>query len=294
MTPRLGIIGEPVAHSLSPQIFAHLFRAAKLAARYDVWPTPARELSARLETMRRDAAIVGANVTIPHKEAVLPLMDSLHPSAREVGAVNCIRVRRMGGARARLEGHNTDVAGLDACLSRISAPTARGRGATMVILGAGGAARAAAAAGLRRKTWQIRICARNLPQARALARAHARLTAVAWAERMSALATCDILVNASAGGMEGMAALEIDAAALPLGAAVMDLVYRPLATPLLRAASARGLVTMDGLYMLVFQALDNYRIWFPADAHADMTARFFPPLYRLCRQTLTAAAAPPC
>lgn len=280
---RLGLIGDPVGHSLSPRIFAWLFRRAGLKAQYELWPTGAAQLPQRMEALRKAPDLHGANVTIPHKQAVLPHLDALHASARRIGAVNCI-CKRDG----RLEGRNTDVAALAACLQRLSVAA---RAPCLVILGAGGAARAAMAAGLRRKHWRVIVCARRASQARALERAQPGLELVPWAQRSRILRQCDILLNASAGGMEGMDALEIDVAALPLGAAVLDLVYRPRTTPLLRAAAARGLVSMDGLYMLIFQALENYRLWFPAAAALDIRT-IFPALYQTCRRALAEIPSP--
>lgn len=252
----VGLIGDPVAHSLSPAIQQPALDALGVAARYDLWPTPAADLPARIVTLRAPD-VLGANVTVPHKLAVMDLLDEVSPLARRAGAVNTI-VQHDG----RLRGDNTDVHGFAAALAEI-APEGAIRPA--LILGAGGAARAVVLALGERGGPPVMVANRDPARAGRLAAdlspTPIRIVGYDDAALGTALAEATLLVNATSVGWHGEEAplplglLE----ALPAGALVVDLTYRE--TALLAAARARGLATLDGLPMLVHQGARALELW---------------------------------
>lgn len=272
-----GLIGFPVGHSLSPRMQQAAFDALGIPARYVLWETPPAELAARVAALR-EPEILGANVTIPHKTAVLSLLDEVAEGARLVGAVNTIlRVEAANGVR--LVGHNTDVPGLRRALAEVSAGTppagppstgereerARRR---VLVLGAGGAARAALAVA-HMEGAAVRVAARRLAAARALldtgpASGADALNLADAARLAETLAETDVLVNATPAGMgdPDAAPFPLDLLArLPAYAVVVDLVYAPPETALVRAARARGLWACGGLPMLLYQGAEAFTLW---------------------------------
>lgn len=267
--PYAEVIGDPVAHSKSPLI--HDFWLAKLgiAAEYRKTRVRPDQLAAYLAARRGDPGWRGCNVTVPHKEAVLPLIETLDPSAGRVGAVNTI----VAGAGERLIGHNTDVDGILAALpAALMAP-----GAEVCLIGAGGAARAALAACKRRGIAKIRISARDRPAAERL-RAEFRLEGrVAALDDAHNIRTAEVIINATSLGMIGKPAMPqaiLDHLADPLlpGVVVFDMVYAPLDTALLVAARSVGSRTVDGLQMLVAQAAAAFALFFGARAPREHDA----------------------
>jgi shikimate dehydrogenase len=253
---RVGVIGDPVAHSLSPALQQPALDALGIPARYELWPTPAAELPRRVAGLR-EAEVLGANVTVPHKLAVMDLIDEVSTTARRAGAVNTI-INRSG----RLLGENTDVAGFAAALGEVDpAPASR----RALILGAGGAARAVVlaldAAGVR----DIAIANRGRERAQGLAGdlAPIPLTVLDLSQESlrSALPRVMLLVNATALGWHaGETPLPLDLLALlPADAIVVDLTYRD--TDLLLAARRSGRRTLDGLPMLVHQGARALELW---------------------------------
>lgn len=245
---RLGVIGDPVAHSISPAMHQPALDALGIDAVYERWHTPLAELPARIASLRQPEAL-GANVTVPHKRAVMALIDEVTPLARKAGAVNTI-VERDGV----LVGDNTDVHGFAASL-RETFPEAGTRPA--LILGAGGAARAVALALAEMGAAAIVIVNRDRARADALAAdlALEKLRVAAWGDEEldEEIATASLLVNATSLGWHA-GELPVDARRLdhlPRSAVVVDLTYRD--TDLLEAARDRGLGTLDGLGMLVHQ-----------------------------------------
>ncbi len=241
------VIGWPVEHSRSPLIHNEWIRRLGLRAEYRREAVPP-ERFADFVTHLADHGYAGANVTVPHKEAVLALSrpDAL---AQAVGAANTVWLD--GGA---LRATNTDVEGfvasLDAGVPGFAKDTERA-----VVLGAGGAARAVVFGLLERGVRHIHVVNRSLDRAtRMRQRFGDRVTPSVWERRNDLLAETALLVNTTTLGMAGQPRLEIDLAALPAGAVVADIVYAPLVTPLLAAAGARGLRTVDGLGMLLHQA----------------------------------------
>ena len=241
---KLGVIGDPVAHSISPAMQQPALNAIGLDATYERWQTSAAELSERIASLRQPG-ILGANVTVPHKQAVMPLLDEISPLARQVGAVNTIVSR--GG---RLSGDNTDVYGFATSLLETCADAAARK---VVILGAGGAARGVAIALTQIGVPSITIVNRNRERAAALCADLGFAEMRAHAGDQLPLGDAGILINATSLGWKA-GDMPIDAyalSALPAHALVVDLTYRD--TDLIDAARARGLATLDGLGMLVHQ-----------------------------------------
>lgn len=238
------------------------FAALHIDASYALWPTTLAALPARVASLR-DPAIWGANVTIPHKRAVLSLIDAITPAAAQIGAVNTI-INRSG----ILTGDNTDADGLAAALREVG----RDHIHAAVILGAGGAARGAIIALAQLGARDIHIAARRAEMAAALANEMAeavtdsRLTGGALAEGASdlalALGQADVVVNATPLGMAqtpGLPLSTAQVAEIAAAALVLDLITAP--TPLLTAAQARGLATMNGLPMLLHQGALAFTRW---------------------------------
>lgn len=232
------------------------FEALGLDGRYEAWDVPPAALPAALERLRASSTLFGANVSVPHKLAVLPLVDEVSAEADRLGAVNTI-VRR----DRRLLGHNTDAVGLAAALRELERPLARGRA---VVLGAGGAARAAVAVFVDAGC-AVQVYNRSAERAVGLVRAwrSAGDVAAVDAERLAAaVARADWVVNATSVGMPGGAAgSPLPPGVLPERGAVVDLVYAPTPTPLVVAARTAGLATQDGRAMLVHQGAAAFTAW---------------------------------
>lgn len=213
----------------------------------------------------------GANITVPHKEAAFRLVDELDDDARAIGAVNTIICKDDG----RLIGRNTDGYGFIANL-RANAATWRAGAGPAVVLGAGGAARGVIHALLAAGVPQVRIANRTAARARAMAEEMGdRVEAIAWDERGAALADAALLVNTTSLGMTGQPPLEIDLSDLAADAVVTDIVYSPLETSLLAAARARGNPVVDGLGMLLHQAVPGFEAWFGVRATVTEELRRF-------------------
>ncbi|RIA55179.1 shikimate dehydrogenase [Dichotomicrobium thermohalophilum] len=253
--PQACVIGWPVAHSRSPLIHGYWLEKYDLPGRYDKQAVPPEDFPEFLDRFA-ESGLIGANVTVPHKELAYELVDRREPAAEAVQAVNTIWLDD-----GQLVGDNTDVYGFLANLDE-GAPGWDG-GSRAAVIGAGGAARAVLKGLIDRGFSEIRLANRTFAKAQGLAEAFGpAVRAIAWAERDAMLDGCALLVNTTSLGMEGSPALEIDLAALPSDAVVTDIVYVPLQTPLLRAAKARGLRTVDGLGMLLHQAVPGFARWF--------------------------------
>jgi shikimate dehydrogenase len=264
-----GVIGDPVAHSRSPAIHNAAFAHLSLPARYELWPTPAAGLAARVASLRAEH-ILGANVTLPHKVAVLELLDRLDPAVSVIGAANTI-IREADGT---LTGANTDAPAFLESLREDGDYEPAGQ--TAVILGASGAARAAAVALVGAGVARLFVVNRSLAKAEALlgdvlaaASADPLLYALAPgdAELADVLASAGLVVNATSLGWQGDE-MPLPAELLPPGALIFDLVYR--STPLLRAAAERGARPLDGSGMLVRQAALAFERWTGQTAPLDV------------------------
>jgi shikimate dehydrogenase len=260
-----GVIGWPVAHSRSPRLHGFWLARHGIDGAYVPLAVPPGRLAEALRGLLA-AGFRGANVTLPHKEAALSLCDELEASARRAGAVNTLRFE--GG---RILGANTDGFGFLESL-REQAPGFDPRSGPAVVLGAGGAARAIAAA------LQDAGCPRIVLVNRTRARAEALAAALGGTVEVAdhpPLAEAALLVNTTSLGMAGQPPLPIDLAPLPAAAVVADIVYVPLQTPLLAAARARGLVAVDGLGMLLHQARPGFAAWFGVMPEVDAELRTF-------------------
>lgn len=264
-----GVIGRPVRHSLSPIIHNAWLAAAGLDGVYvALSPSPDR-VGALIDGLR-GGVIRGLNVTLPYKEQALALADQASDRAASAGAANLLVFAEDG----RVLADNTDGHGLLAAFAA-QAPGFRPAEEPVVILGAGGAARGAAAAFVAAGAPQVRLVNRTRTKAVAIAEALGeRVTVFGWDELNSAMAGAGALVNATALGLEGGTPLELDFTALPREAVVMDMVYRPLHTPLLTRARAAGHPIVDGLEMLVRQAEPSFEAFFgqPPPASVDVRA----------------------
>ncbi|MGQ9668168.1 MAG: shikimate dehydrogenase [Anaerolineae bacterium] len=259
-----GIIGWPVEHSLSPVMHNAAFEALGLNWCYAAFPVPPELLGDAVQGLRA-LGIAGANVTIPHKEAVIPFLDVLSPAARAVGAVNTISVDG-----EYLLGDNTDVHGFLAALDRADVPL---HGRRALVLGAGGSARAAVY-GLLLRGAEVIIHARTPARARRLAD---DMRAVVEGGRVEAVehapAEVDLVVNCTPVGMwphhDGESPLPANVQLRP-SMAVMDLVYRPLETVLLRQARLAGARAVSGLEMLVWQGVVAFEHWTGREAPVEV------------------------
>jgi shikimate dehydrogenase len=252
------IIGWPVAHSRSPLIHGYWLSKYNIKGSYEKQPVRPGELEAFLQGMPA-RGFRGCNVTLPHKEAAFAAAARKHSEARAVGAANTLWYED-----GELACDNTDGAGFMSHLAAsVPAFDARACGVA-AILGAGGAARAIAHAFLSAGVDDIRLFNRTRSRADAVAAFFGpRVKAYAWREALDRSRDAGILVNATTLGMAGAGGeVALDLAALDAGCVVADLVYVPLITPLLAAAKARGLTTVDGLGMLLHQAVPGFEKWF--------------------------------
>ncbi len=256
-SPRAGVCGWPIAHSRSPLIHGYWLKTLGIDGVYERVAVPPGEFPAFAASIGRDR-LVGANVTLPHKEAAFAACDRLAADASGSGAVNTLW--RENGA---LCGDNTDVAGFLANLDA-GAPDWRREAETAVVLGAGGAARAIVYALQSRGVERIAIVNRSTPRAEALAARFGAVAAAAWRELPRWLAEADLLVNATTLGMTGEGALDVDLAPMKKTAVIADIVYIPLATPLIESARRRDLRAVEGLGMLLHQAAPGFERWFGA------------------------------
>jgi shikimate dehydrogenase len=269
MTRRVVLIGHPVAHSLSGEMQQAAFDAGGIDARYELWDRLPIALPEAIEELREDA-FLGANVTIPHKERVAPMMDRLTEEAAAIGAVNTIT--RDG---RRLVGHNTDAAGFKVALDRIVGQQKMPKAA--VVLGAGGGARAVVHGLITEGFTRVIVFNRHLHRAEGLVRhfarsaAHMELRALPWHESIieAELAKAKLLVNATSIGLASDES-PVPGELLTGDLLVLDLIYDR--TRLLRDAQAAGCVTMDGELMLLHQGAAAFTLWTGLEAPLELMA----------------------
>lgn len=270
--PYAEVIGDPIAHSKSPLIHTFWLEHLGLDADYRACRVPAADLPQYLAQRRADPDWRGCNVTIPHKEAVAPLLDAPDARASAIGAVNTIVHRPDGG----LAGTNTDVDGIAAAVGGLALA-----GRTAAVIGAGGAARAAFAFLAAQDCREVRVLARS-PDKAARAAAECGLAAriVPFAPGSGGFDGAALVVNATQLGMSGQDAMPgfvLDELTGTTGdALVFDMVYAPLDTALLQTARAQGLGTADGLVMLIGQAATAFERFFgvspPREFDAELRA----------------------
>ena len=273
---RVGLIGQGLKHSLSAVMQQAALDHHGLDALYELWDTQPEGVEQRVASLRAEDCL-GANVTVPHKQAVIPFLDELDGIATRAGAVNTI-VRREG----RLTGHNTDVTGFSRAVQEAGFEV---RGARAAVLGAGGGARAVTLALIEGGAGAISISDAVPTRAEALMNALRGLasagTAVAWTrwgegDFQRSLRECGLLVNCTPVGMrfgpaEGESAVAVEL--IPPGYLAFDLVYNPEETPFLAAARSRGARAAGGLAMLVSQGAASFRLWTGLDAPVEIMFR---------------------
>ena len=262
MTKFVGLIGHGLKHSISPQFQQAAFDYLGLDISYEVWETEQGALEKLVDEIR-DPSRLGANVTIPYKEAALPLLDEVDQIACRIGAVNTI-VNHEG----KLIGYNTDSRGFLRALREDGAFEPRGK--RCVLLGAGGAARAVGFSLLDAGVNSLAILNRTVGRGEALAWdlkvSDTGVIALSWKDgrALKALAECDLLVNCTSVGMKDSATegqSPLGARLIPKRALVYDVVYNPLVTPLLAAAQKAGARALGGLPMLVYQGAAAFELW---------------------------------
>lgn len=252
---RAFVIGHPIAHSRSPLIHGHWLRTYAIAGSYEAVDVAPDAIDAFLESLPT-SGFVGGNVTIPHKEAAFARCQSRDAAAEAIGAVNTLWVDETGVC-----GRNTDAYGFLANLDDRRPGWRSARNA--LVLGAGGAARAIVHALQTAGLEKVTLANRTAERAGALAQAFGpQVTVAPWEDLEAAASDADLVVNTTALGMKSEGRLPLDVAWLPAHAIVTDIVYVPLMTPLLEAAQARGLVVVDGLGMLLHQAVPGFEQWF--------------------------------
>lgn len=252
-----GLLGWPVAHSRSPVIHNHWIERYGVQGRYVLFPVPPEQLAAALKGLSV-LRMRGCNVTTPHKQAVMPLLDHVDPLAQRIGAVNTIVVEPDGSLR----GFNNDGNGFVQSI-RDARPDWRPDAGPITVLGAGGAARAVVASLAVQGAREIRVVNRTYERAQELqTRLGPPVVAMRWEQREHALAGIALLANATNQGMAGKPPLDIALDRLPKQAIVGDLIYTPPVTPLLAAARARGNPTVNGLGLLLNQARPAFNAWF--------------------------------
>lgn len=253
---RACVIGWPIAHSRSPMIHGWWLQRYGIAGTYTREPVRPEELAGFLGHLAQ-RGFVGCNVTIPHKEEAFRLADRRLAAAQAIGAANTLWLEG-----DTLVADSTDGEGFMANL-KATAPGFTAEGRPVAVLGAGGAARSIVHALLEDGAAEVRIINRTLARAEALT-AHfgSRVSPIVWDEKERACRDAALVVNTTSLGMTGQAPLDFDVAGLAEGTVVADIVYVPLLTPLLAAARARGLPIVDGLGMLLHQAVPGFARWF--------------------------------
>ncbi len=263
-----GVMGWPVAHSASPRLHGFWLERYGVDGAYVPLAVAPKDLVTCLRALPK-LGFAGVNLTVPHKEAAVAAVDSLSDSARRIGAVNTVVVRRDGS----LHGENSDAFGFLESLGA-GAPNWVATDGPVVVVGAGGAARAVCVALADAGVAEIRVVNRTAARAEALAGSlEGPITVMPWRERSAALSGAGLVVNATTLGMTGQPALDMDLNSLPGEAVVSDVVYTPLRTPLLADAARRGHSAVDGLGMLLHQARPGFAAWFGVEPEVSPELR---------------------
>jgi len=277
VTQFIGVIGYPLKHSVSPDFQQAALDYCKLDIRYEAWEVKADDLPSAINRLRQPQNL-GANITVPYKEAVIRLLDRIDDFARLVGAVNTV-VNRDG----RLAGFNTDAVGFLKALREDASFEPENK--EVLILGAGGAARAVSFSLLQEKVNTLIIASRSLAKAESLAGALTKqaanskmkteIAAVALpsANLTKVVVHCQLIVNCTTVGMKhssGEGKSPLASRLIHKDALVYDLVYNPSRTPLLKMAKAAGAKTIGGLPMLVYQGAASFKLWTGREAPLDI------------------------
>jgi len=252
-----GLLGWPVAHSRSPVIHNHWLAQHGIPGRYVLFPVPPEKLEAAVRGIAA-LGLRGCNVTTPHKQAIFPLLDRVDDLARRIGAVNTVVVEKDGS----LTGFNNDGNGFIQSLRDV-APTWTPASGPILVLGAGGAARAVVASLAAQGATEIRIANRTLEKSQEIADAVGpSVKVLRWDQRNDAMDGVALLANSTSLGMTGKPTLDVSLDRLPTSALVGDLIYIPPETRLLTGARLRGNITVNGLGLLLNQARPAFNAWF--------------------------------
>jgi len=255
-----GVMGWPVMHSRSPLLHNHWFTTYGLAGSYVPLAIEPDALGPALRALH-PLKFAGCNLTIPHKETALGIVDEIHPTAKLMGAISCVTVTRDGG----LIGSNNDGYGFIESIVEAK-PNWRADSGPIVVIGAGGGARAVIYSLAERGAREIRVINRTFARAKNLEDTFGGpVKAYMWDDRTKAVHDCAMLVNTTSQGMIGMAPLDMPLNTLSASALVADIIYIPRETPLLREARLRGNATVNGLGMLLHQARPAWKAWFNLD-----------------------------
>lgn len=260
-----GIFGWPVAHSRSPRLHGFWLKRHGIDGAYLPFAVQPQDFAVAVRGLRA-AGFCGGNVTIPHKLAAFDICDVVDATAQRAGAVNLLVFRETG-----IHGFNTDGLGFIANLRAHGVDPAAG---PALLLGAGGGARAIAAS-LQDLGVRVTLTNRTTDRAEALAAQLPGLRTIPWADRSAAIADHALVVNCTSVGMHGDGDLGLDLSRAPSGMAVADIVYVPLETPLLAQARAAGLRPVEGLGMLLHQAVPSFAAWFGVTPVVDDELRRF-------------------
>ena len=265
---QVGLVGYPVSHSLSPLMQQAAFDELNIDANYVLWETPQDQLAEKIASLR-SSSILGANVTIPYKEKVVQLVDECDPYAARIGAINTI-VNRDG----RLYGYNTDAHGFITALTEFDTYPFDCSGKQVVILGTGGAARAAAVGLLEKGVGEMMLLGRTEAHLQNILRhlsivtvkipktTHIKGALFGYPEVRDFLSDADLVVNTTPVGLKkDESTLPIDVNALQITTLVMDMIYNPPLTPLQRIARAHGCKVLNGLSMLLYQGALAFELW---------------------------------
>ncbi len=266
--PLAGVIGHPVAHSKSPTLHGHWLKSYGLAGHYIPMDVAPDDLEIVLRSLPK-AGFVGANVTVPHKEAALRLADNVSDRARKIGAANTLVFREDGTIHA----DNTDGYGFMENL-RSGAPDWTPGDGPAVVFGAGGAARAVLQALVEAGVPKIMLTNRTRARADKLKDEFVQtITVVDWVQAGNVIEDAELVVNTTSLGMQGQLELRVPLDGLQPGAVVTDLVYAPLKTHLLQTAEEAGCTVVDGLGMLLHQAVPGFESWFGVRPEVNLDLR---------------------
>ncbi|MBI6629490.1 shikimate dehydrogenase [Pontibaca salina] len=266
--PLAGVIGSPIAHSRSPHIHLHWLKTYGLAGYYIPMDVSQDDLEGVIRTLPR-MGFAGVNVTIPHKEAVLAIADDITDHAALIGAANTLTFRPDG----KIHADNTDGYGFIENLRR-GAPNWQPEAGPAVVLGAGGAARAVLASLSDAGVPEILLTNRTMARAASLQEEFGnRVRVVDWVQAGNIIDDASLIVNTTSLGMVGQSELRVPLDGLDKHHVVTDLVYAPLQTRLLKVAEQAGATTVDGLGMLLHQAVPAFERWFGVRPEVDAATR---------------------
>lgn len=266
--PLAGVIGSPVAHSKSPQLHHHWLRAYGIQGHYIPMDVTIENLAHVIRTLP-EMGFVGVNITIPHKEAVMGIADMVTDRATLIGAANTIIFRKDG----KIHADNTDGFGFIENL-RQGAPEWNPRSGPTVVLGAGGAARAVVASLADCGVPEILLCNRTRARSEKLRDDFGqRIRVIDWVQAGNVMEDATLVVNTTSLGMIGNPELRVPLDGLRPGTIITDLVYAPLKTRFLEVAEQKGCATVDGLGMLLHQAVPAFERWFGKRPVVDAETR---------------------